>query len=471
VILKTTRQILFITCLATLIASRIGAQNWVPVPCFNVSHPLTNIDPIFVDSLHDELILNTTTSYSSCNIKYRGVFAYNPSGFRAMDLGLNAYDYLNLATGSARTYGCITFKGKTLFGGMFSSVGSNTLPAKALALWDGTKWDSLTYTYPNYQVSTRGSDQSVYGFHRYDGKLWVCGVLDSLGGVSGKNLYTYEGNAFTARTIPITTNYSVARLVTYKNKMIASGLFYHYPSFSIFRLAQYDGNTWSSVGNGVQGGVGGVADMLEYKDTLYIAGSFSKWDGNKGNYVMKWDGTQLLDAGFSSDFRGWWVVYKLIEYRDKLYAFGNFTDSLGGQKAYSVAYYEKGKWTFPKDSFGHIIYSAAVYHDELYVSGAFKDINGVSVPCLAKLRCPNFDAATGCISSLSKEAIEAKKIQIFPNPTNGIITTNLEGEKIITNYLGQVLLTSPEKEIDISHLPNGVYLIRCGNRFGKVLKE
>jgi hypothetical protein len=463
-------KILISIYFVSIIVIRIGAQNWVPVPCFNVSRSYAAIDPIFVDSLHDELILNSAHSYSSCSVYYKGVLAYNGVNFHDLDIGVETHAS-GLSEGGPRPLECIQYKGKTLFGGKFSSVGSKKLPAKALALWDGSKWDSLRYTYQNYQAGAVGSDAIVNGFHRHNGKLWIYGQFIDLGGVAGKHLYTYDGNVFTSYTIPVTTFDGVKKLVSYKNKLIATGDFYNNPSFTIFRLAQYNGNTWSSVGNGVQGGVGGVADMLVYKDTLYIAGSFSKWDGNKGNYVMKWDGTQLLDAGFSCDFRGWWVVYKLIEYRDKLYAFGNFTDSLCGQKAYSVAYYEKGKWTFPKDSFGHIIYSAAVYHDELYVSGAFKDINGVSVPCLAKLRCPNFDAATGCISSLSNEAIEAKKIQIFPNPTNGIITTNLEGEKIITNYLGQVLLTSPEKEINISHLPNGVYLIRCGNRFGKVLKE
>ena len=68
---------------------------------------------------------------------------------------------------------------------------------------------------------------------------------------------------------------------------------------------------------------------------------------------------------------------------------------------------------------------------------------------------------------------ETSSLAVFPNPTNGILSVetchgaSLQTETYrITNLMGQTVLTgslnADTQQIDISHLPNGMYLIRMG---------
>ena len=78
---------------------------------------------------------------------------------------------------------------------------------------------------------------------------------------------------------------------------------------------------------------------------------------------------------------------------------------------------------------------------------------------------------TGLIASL----------QVFPNPTfDGRffieIPDNIEDRTIrIYNLSGQLVLSRPanrqETEIDISHLPNGMYIVRVGHLFSRIVKR
>ncbi len=75
---------------------------------------------------------------------------------------------------------------------------------------------------------------------------------------------------------------------------------------------------------------------------------------------------------------------------------------------------------------------------------------------------------------------EEGSFSIYPNPTNGkiFIQTTLENPSIIiTDMLRRELISTQEKETDISHLPKGVYLIHVLNNKGvevdvqKIIKE
>jgi hypothetical protein len=236
------------------------------------------------------------------------------------------------------------------------------------------------------------------------------------------------------------------------------------------------------VGNGIVGSIDNGADMIVYKDTLYIAGSFSKASGNAGNYIMKWDGSQLHDAGFGG-FNGWSAITKMLVYRNRLYTFGYFGQA-AGQKAFGVAYYENGQWTVPQDSIAGNIYSAAIFNDAIYIAGNFLSIYGdPGMKYLAKLLCPDFDAGSGCLSGI-KEQHTQLSLKAFPNPSHGRISLEPESHLrldniTIINTLGQEVLKlqepGPRPEIDLSGQPAGIYLIRVqsseGLRILKIIKE
>jgi hypothetical protein len=463
--------------LFNLLQQARSQNNWASVPCYSSSYEATKM---FVDSLHNEIILSFRNDYKICNVNFKGLLAYNGSGFRDLDFGIDKHNP-NLVTSGDMATSSVPFNGKTLIGGFFASVGSNTLYSEAMALWNGTVWD----TFPKFTFTSNpqrsGTFPVVNGFLRDNGKLWIYGSFKNLGGVSGNNIYTYDGNNFTAVNIPISDfgdDYPVFKMIKYKNQIYALGNFGDYPSNSISRLAKYDGTGWSSVGNGIVGSIDNAAEMVIYNDTLYIAGTFSKASGNIGNYIMKWDGTQLRDAGFGN-FYGWYAIWKLVVYKNRLFAFGNFPYA-GSQKAFGVAYYENGHWTAPSDSINGIIKNAVVYKDELYIAGGFNIIGNQTIKNFAKLRCPDFDNV--CTTDLEKNTLKDFGIKLYPNPVNNKLYLEYDYkaniDKItITNTLGQevLFLNKAEQEIDLSFLPKGVYYLSVKNSLGhtffKVIKE
>jgi len=72
-------------------------------------------------------------------------------------------------------------------------------------------------------------------------------------------------------------------------------------------------------------------------------------------------------------------------------------------------------------------------------------------------------------------------LKVWPNPVlDGKliveIPANSEGSVIqIYDISGQLVLTRPmnhpKTEIDISHLPNGVYIVRVGHRSVRIIKQ
>jgi hypothetical protein len=476
------KRLLIVSLQFCLISEAAAQQNWAAVPCSNVSGP-TQFERMWVDSLHNEIILYSIWGFSVCNTNYRGIVAYNGSDFHNLDFGISTH---RSGTSAAGDYvkGLITYGDKTLFGGGFLTVGSDTLKSKSLALWNGTKWD--TFPKPVFRNDMNGnSGGGFFGFLKYNGKLWMYGAFDTIGGVVTKNLAAFDGNTFASvPAIPVNNPSPITEAIWYKNKLVVSGSFYDYPSFSFYRLAQFDGTSWSQVGGGLRGSLSACQTIAVYKDTLYIGGAFPQAAGNAGNYLMKWDGSQLSDAGFSDTFCGYGAIWKLLVFRNRLYAFGGFS-CVSGQKAFGVAYYENGKWTVPKDSIeGNGIFDAVVYNDCIYIGGSFESINGdASIQKFAKLICPDFDATTGCISGL-KEAQYKIDAKVFPNPSKNKIQIEFEQnigiDKVsITNTLGQVLFVLfkpvPKQEIDLSHLPAGIYFLKVENKQAqgvfKVVKE
>lgn len=79
------------------------------------------------------------------------------------------------------------------------------------------------------------------------------------------------------------------------------------------------------------------------------------------------------------------------------------------------------------------------------------------------------------------DQIKVEEASIYPNPGDGLIRIKLggqtEGRIQVFNMAGQAFFDSEidplgkkDPEIDLCHLPNGVYLVRVGNRTLKYRK-
>ena len=67
---------------------------------------------------------------------------------------------------------------------------------------------------------------------------------------------------------------------------------------------------------------------------------------------------------------------------------------------------------------------------------------------------------------------ESTKFSFYPNPVSDYLTINSEGNKTsICDLSGKELLSSNAEKIDVSALPKGVYILKCGNEVERMVKE
>jgi len=61
---------------------------------------------------------------------------------------------------------------------------------------------------------------------------------------------------------------------------------------------------------------------------------------------------------------------------------------------------------------------------------------------------------------------------VYPNPTTSElnISSNLEGKVIVSNYLGQEILVTESKQLNLSGLSAGTYTISFNGSVQKILK-
>ena len=64
-----------------------------------------------------------------------------------------------------------------------------------------------------------------------------------------------------------------------------------------------------------------------------------------------------------------------------------------------------------------------------------------------------------------------ENLHIFPNPATNNIFVDSKGEKTVYNILGDAVLKTKKKNINIQHLANGIYWIKCNKRVDKIIKQ
>ena len=220
--------------------------------------------------------------------------------------------------------------GNLYIGGEFAVAG-NVL-ANNIAKWNGSSWSAL------------GSGVSGLAYNGYGG---YSTFVDALA-VSGTNLYA--GGCFTN----------------------AGGVAANY-------IAQWNGNSWSALGSGMDGR---VQALLVSGANLFAGGWFANAGGGSANGIAQWNGSSWSALG--SGVYG--VVFALAASGTNLYAGGPFT-SAGGVIATNVARWNGSSWSalglgisgVGGDGYGPYVSALAVSGNTLYVGGDFKTAGGIPV--------------------------------------------------------------------------------------------
>lgn len=215
-------------------------------------------------------------------------------------------------------------------GGAFTSV--NDQPIRYLAQWNGVNWSEVgggvTGEVTSLDVLSLGGGLSLFvrgdfdyaggslarGIARWSGVAW-----DSLGG--GLPGYYWYGETVNALAVFDDGSGS---------EVYAAGNFTQIGSISANRIAKWDGDSWSSLGNV---GLNNTARALRVFDdgfgaALYVAGDFTEAGGLAARRIARWErtGWSVLDIGINSgtDYNASATINALAVLDGALYVGGAF---------------------------------------------------------------------------------------------------------------------------------------------------
>ncbi|MCA9757172.1 MAG: T9SS type A sorting domain-containing protein [Candidatus Eisenbacteria bacterium] len=160
---------------------------------------------------------------------------------------------------------------------------------------------------------------------------------------------------------------SVQAVAARGDSVVIAGVFTHVQSTETGRIALWDGNSWSSLGEPPRH----LAYDIEFVDDfIVVAGSSNV---RTPSPVWSWDGTEWLDWGAGLDASNPARAYDLCRFGDDLLVGGQFVDDSGAATA-QVMRWTGTEWS-PMGSLGGLPDSAvlrlAVLDGRLYAAGQF----------------------------------------------------------------------------------------------------
>jgi hypothetical protein len=232
-------------------------------------------------------------------------------------------------------------------GGSFTTAGGNS--AMSIARWDGTSWSALGL---GLEREGSGLKASVSALANYNGYLIAGGIFTLAGGESANCVAQWDGSTWSPLGEGVQGSWQagldpeVTALAVYDGVLYAGGNFIQAGQVQTSCIARWDGEQWRAAGAALnpQDYMLYVADLTTFQDGLVAGGRFSltALDGSLCRHVARWDGTSWTGLGSGiGRFNG---VSALTVFQDGLIAGGNFLEA-GAAPAKSVARWAGGNWS------------------------------------------------------------------------------------------------------------------------------
>ena len=305
---------------------------------------------------------------------------WNGAAWSALGGGLDN-DVLVLAASGSSLYA----------GGFFTRAcddtvcNSGSLAADHFAQWNGTTWSTLG----------NGVNRFVNALAVSGTSLYVGGDFFSAGGLAVNHIAQWNGRTWSALGGGV--NGTVQALVLIGGSLIVGGGFSQVcgnvacnsGNLTVNNIAQWNGATWSALGNGVDNPVNALAVS---ENNLFAGGAFFTVCGNNAcnsgnlivNNVAQWNGStwSALDNGVKGS------VLALAVSGSDLYVGGIFVQVCGNAACTSgnltanhVALFSSGAWSTLGDGVnGFGVRALATSGGSLYVGGFFSEVCG-NVAC------------------------------------------------------------------------------------------
>ena len=248
--------------------------------------------------------------------------------------------------------------GNLYAGGNFTTAGGWTV--NNVAKWDGSDWIPLGSA-PNVGV-TGGQVNSLT--MDASGNLYVGGAFTSAGGQPANRIAKWDGNAWSALGDGFDNAVNV--LLEETGKVYAGGNFLNSGGNAIARLAVWDGNGWSAVGNGVNNSV--FALLSDGSENLYVGGNFTDAGGvGAADRIALWNGNTWSALGTGTNGA---VRDMALDGNGALIVVGEFQNA--GVSAFRIARFYDGSWSAMGSGTNQPVYTLMLENDwSLFIGGSF----------------------------------------------------------------------------------------------------
>lgn len=310
---------------------------------------------------------------------------------------------------------------------------------------------------------------NIYDVCVYNGDVIMCGEFDRVGDENIYGIARWDGSAWNPLDSGLNGHIQATAPVMYPHQLhVWDGDLYVVGNFELAGgnicngVARWDGDSWSSLGEGFDGTVYAVVDYL---GELWVAGSFTSSGNTPLDRIAKWNGVEWEHPGFGFILKDLWDY----PYVHTLYSTDDVLHIGGGLK----------KLVSPSDTLicgGLVTYSDGVL--ETYGGG----VENIDIEAIWKKDHQSLLVGGGVFGSGYTGIIEpplgstevpaaGKNVcRVFPNPCRERCRLDLLGEfqnaqqLIVLSVTGARMMTiSPSDDrssFSVDGLPPGVYLLQ-----------
>jgi len=273
-----------------------------------------------------------------------------------------------------------TFASKLIVAGSFIS---DSPLSRSIAQWDGAAWKALGAGICLPQSVQSGlSEQTplVLAFSEWNGDFVMGGILANSATSTTSAIairHAGEWKPLGAGLTHTDDTPSVHAISSFRNQLVAAGMFNRSGSVAVNNIASWNGTQWSPLGIGVDGH---VQDLAIFNGDLIAAGQFAAIGGSLN--IARWDGVSWhpLAAGANN------AIYALAVYQGELIAGGKFT-FLGNVAAAHIARWDGVRWAplgLGIDDPNGAVTALAVHNGELIAGGTFASAGGAPAKRVAR---------------------------------------------------------------------------------------
>ncbi|MEZ4806240.1 MAG: T9SS type A sorting domain-containing protein [Flavobacteriales bacterium] len=340
----------------------------------------------------------------------------------------------------------------------------NEQPLGQLVAWVDDQWIPFG--------NTGGS--TPYRLRMINGEVYVTGLFQEIDGQPCNGVAKRLGGQW----VPIgnmpppqgSNLHSVRDILEYNGQLVVTGNINTAEGNDVFIL---EGDDWVPLGGGLLGWNSYGRRLAVYQGDMYLAGGLSMAEGDIGQCIIRWDGTQWhpvgsglqVQLGNNGPFGG---ADDMLIHNNELFVCGGFSYA-GGIPARGVARWNGQEWCSVGGHPSNTVFCMGFFQDTLYINnpGTF---DGQDLNFVAKFVAPEYENNCGLWVGEEEQAMRPDSFQLHPNPTTGQLHVDLQGirprEVRLTDALGRVVLQQSLSgrqvgpvNLDLGALASGTYQV------------